>query len=424
MIRIRLLVTVLALALVFAAGSVLAQAGETTLYFPVVKNGTSLPLPPSDEAAQRISLPPGFEIRIFAQNLPGRPRFMAFGPDGHLYASLYDNGQIARLPDRNFDGLSDGTEIAASGLTLPHGIEFHDGWLYVAEGDKVERLADMNGNGSYETKELVTGNIPGPAGHSTRTVHFGPDGKMYVSAGSSSNATPETDPRRAAILRFNANGTIPADNPFFNDPDVNKRPLYAWGLRNSVDFLWSPGGLLWADHNGSDGLGDNVPPEEVVIPVQANASHGWPYCYTPGLGVTGGPEVRDTNVMLPPGFTCAQAIPAIYTVPAHSAPLGMTLASGNNFPPAYQNSLYLALHGSWNTTTGSIRDCKVERVLLSNGQPASNQTFATGWRAPGLPCGNAATWGRPADVIFGPYGEMYISDDHGDRIYRVVYVGN
>jgi glucose/arabinose dehydrogenase len=247
---------------------------------------------------------------------------------------------------------------------------------------------------------------------------------MYVSAGSSSNATPETDPRRAAILRFNANGTIPADNPFFNDPDVNKRPLYAWGLRNSVDFLWSPGGLLWADHNGSDGLGDNVPPEEVVIPVQANASHGWPYCYTPGLGVTGGPEVRDTNVMLPPGFTCAQAIPAIYTVPAHSAPLGMTLASGNNFPPAYQNSLYLALHGSWNTTTGSIRDCKVERVLLSNEQPASNQTFATGWRAPGLPCGNAATWGRPADVIFGPYGEMYISDDHGDRIYRVVYVGN
>ena len=423
-IHIRLLVTVLAAGFVLAAGSVLAQSGDTTLYLPVVKNETSLPLPPPDEAAQRITLPPGFEIRIFAQNLPGRPRFMAFGPDGHLYASLFDNGQIARFPDRNFDGLSEGIEIAASGLSLPHGIEFHDGWLYVAEGDKVERLADLNGNGSYETKELVTGSIPGPSGHSTRTLHFGPDGKMYVSVGSSSNVNPETDPRRAAILRFNANGTIPSDNPFFNDPVVNKRPLYAWGLRNSVDFLWSPGGQLWADHNGSDGLGDNLPPEEVVIPVQGNASHGWPYCYTPGLGVTSGPEVRDTNVALSPGFTCAQAVPAIFTVPAHSAPLGMTLASGNNFPPAYLNSLYIALHGSWNTTTGSIRNCKVERVLLSNGQPASNQTFASGWRAPGLPCGHASTWGRPADVIFGPYGEMYISDDHGDRIYRVVYVGN
>ncbi len=99
----------------------------------------------------------------------------------------------------------------------------------------------------------------------------------------------------------------------------------------------------------------------------------------------------------------------------------MTLGSGTNFPPAYRSSLYVAFHGSWNTTAASIRDCKVERVILENGQPVGSETFATGWRAPGETCGAAATWGRPADVIFGPRGEMFISDDKSGRVYRVIY---
>ena len=151
------------------------------------------------------------------------------------------------------------------------------------------------------------------------------------------------------------------------------------------------------------------------------ASHGWPYCYTPTLGVNSAAEVRDTTLALPLGFTCDQAVPAKFTAPAHSAPLGMTLGSGSNFPPEYRSSLYVAFHGSWNTTTASIRDCKVERVILVNGQPTGSQTFATGWRAPGETCGAAATYGRPADVIFGLNGEMFISDDKGGRVYRVIY---
>ncbi len=405
---------------VITAGSFVTQV-DTLQYLPIIRNGPPLPLPPADEASQRLTVPPGFEIRIFAQNIVGKPRFMAFGPDGHLYISQMQDGKIARLPDRNFDGLADGIETAASGLYLPHGIEFYNDWLYVAEGDRVERLKDLNNDGSFETKELVTNKIPGPSGHSSRTVHFSPDGKMYVSVGSSSNITPETDPRRAAILRFNPDGTIPGDNPFYNDVDPNKRPLYAWGLRNSVDFLWSPQGQLWANHNGSDGLGDDLPPEEAVIPVQANASHGWPYCYTPGLGVTSGSEVRDTRVALPAGFTCDQAVPAIFTIPAHSAPLGMQFYSGGNFPFEMRTDLFMALHGSWNTTSTSIRECEVIRVDIAEDLPTESIDFARGWRAPDLPCGDAATWGRPADVIFGPYGEMYISDDKGGRVYRVVY---
>jgi len=381
-----------------------------------------LALPPADEASQRIQVPPGFAIRIFAQNLTGTPRFMAVGPDGMLYVSLLNSGQIARLPDRNQDGLADGVEIIASGLNLPHGIEFNGGWLYIATGDRVVRLAGPDVNGGFGTVETVTTNIPGPVGHSTRTLHFGPDGKLYVSAGSSCNLCEETDPRRAAILRFNPDGSIPADNPFASDADVNKRPVWAYGLRNSVDFLWSPNGELWADHNGVDGLGDAVPQEEIIIPVQKGASNGWPYCYTPTLGVNTAAEERDTRIALPAGFTCDQAVAARFTAPAHSAPLGMTLASGTLFPPEFQTSVYVAFHGSWNTSDPlNYRDCKIERVILVNGQPVGSQTFATGWRAPNGLCGDAATWGRPADVIFGMYGEMYISDDKAGRVYRIIY---
>ena len=417
--------------IVLIAWVLLAHMGETPpspaapqdltrLYLPLISRG-GIGLPPPDEASQRIHVPPGFEIRIFAEGLPAAPRLMDFSPDGGLYVALTSSGQIARLPDHNQDGLADEVEIVSSGLNGPHGIEFHAGWLYVAENDRIERLADLDGNGSYESRELVTDNIPGSGGHSSRTLHFGPDGKLYVSAGSSCNICVEVDPRRAAIMRFNVDGSIPADNPFANDADLRKQPVWAWGLRNSVDFLWTPAGDLWADHNGVDDLGNDLPPEEIVIPVQGDRSHGWPYCYTPTLGANSSAEVRDTRQELPTGFTCAQAVPALFTAPAHSAPLGMALGQGTQFPPEYRSSLYVAFHGSWNTDGSANRDCKVERIILENGSPVSSQDFANGWRAPGGKCGDAATWGRPADVAFGPQGDMYISDDKGLRIYRVVY---
>ncbi len=333
-------------------------------------------------------LPAGFQIRIFADHLGGKPRFMSMGPDGYLYISLMSAGQVVRLPDRNHDGLSDGVEIVANGISLPHGIEFYNGYLYIASGDRVQRMQGPDPSGNFSALQLVTNNIPPPPGHSSRTIHFGPDDKMYVSAGSSCNYCVELDPRRAAILRFNPDGSIPADNPFANDADVHKRPVYAWGLRNSVDFLWSPAGQLWANHNGSDGLGDDLPPEEIVIPVQINKSHGWPYCYTPGVGLVNANEVRDDRLALPSGFSCNDAVPAIFTAPAHSAPLGMEIASGSNFPAEYNNDLYVAYHGSWNTTDANIRDCKVERVILENGVPTGSETFATGWREDNKKCGD------------------------------------
>ncbi len=394
---------------------------------PRVTRAAPPALPSPDEASHRLTVPPGFAIRIFADGLEGKARFMAFGPDGALYLTLMTAGRIVRLPDRDGDGRADAIEVVAEGLNLPHGIEWHEGWLYVAEGDRIERLRDGDGDGRLEIRERVTDNLPSPRGHVSRTLHFGPDGKLYVSAGSSCNICEEEDPRRAAILRFNPDGTIPPDNPFANDPDPRRRPLWAWGLRNSVDFLWTPDGTLWANHNGSDGLGDDLPPEEIVIAIQGGRHHGWPYCYTPGLGPNLPPnqraEVRDPRMPLPLGFTCADAVPALFTDLAHSAPLGMDTGARAAFPPEYRDDLFVAYHGSWNTSLANARDCKVQRIVVEGGRPVRSEDFVNGWRAPGRMCGDPATWGRPADVLFGPDGAMYISDDHGGRVYRLVYVG-
>ena len=409
---------------------------EPTIQPTLLTGSSPLPLPPPDEAAERLRVPDGFAIRIFADNIPGTPRFMTVGEDGEVYISLYKSGQIARLPDRDRDGLADGIEIIADGLNSPHGLEWYGGWLYVAEAGRVTRMRDTDGDGLLETWELVTSNIPGAGGHTSRTLHFGPDGLLYVSAGSSCNICLEDDPRRAAILRFNPDGSIPADNPFAQDADERKRALWAWGLRNSVDFLWTPTGALWANHNGRDNLlddqgsSDTLPPEEIIIPVQGGMSHGWPYCYTAVFGVNQPlqAEVLDTQngLPLPEGFDCSTAsvVPALFTDDAHYAPLGMAIAIERlAFPAEYHNSVYVAYHGSWNTSSAGIRDCKVERIILDGEVPIGSEEFVNGWRAEGQSCGSPATWGRPADVIIGADGAMYISDDKSGRVYRVVFIG-
>ncbi|HEX2172486.1 MAG TPA: PQQ-dependent sugar dehydrogenase [Dehalococcoidia bacterium] len=395
------------------------EAATPAIGPPPVASGT---VPPLDEAGRRLTVPTGFAVRIFDDLGAGaRPRLMAVGPDGSLYVALFAAGRIVRLPDRDSDGRSDGAEEVAAGLSLPHSLAWLGDWLYVAEGDRIEALRDADGDGWLETRSLITNNIPGPRGHSTRTARFGPDGKLYVSTGSSCNACLEDDPRRAAILRFNPDGSIPADNPLAGDPDPRRQPLWAWGLRNSVDFLWTPDGQLWATHNGSDNLGDDLPPEEVIIALQPGQHHGWPDCYTPDLGAHPPGSHREVAVPNPTGGTdCAAAVPALFTDLAHAAPLGIASGWGSGFPVDYQSDVFVAYHGSWNTTPESIRDCPVRRIRVEAGLPVAAEDFVTGWRAPGRTCGDPAAWGRPAGVTVGPDGALYISDDAGGRIFRVV----
>lgn len=403
------------------------QVSAPTVVTPTVEGQApaQLAVPVEDEASAQLKVPAGFAIRIFAKDLKD-PRLMDVGEDGNLYVAERGANSIVRLPDANGDGLADERQVVAQGLNQPHSVEWYQNTLIVAEFDKIERFTDQNGDGDMldeGEKQIITEQIPSGGGHSSRTAHVGPDGKLYTAAGSSTNNNPESDPRRAAISRFNLDGTIPEDNPFVGDVDERRHVVWAEGLRNSVDFLFLPDGRLWADHNGSDDLGDEVPPEEIVIQVEKGKHYGWPFCYTPTLGVTppNTQEVRDKRVKLSDVFTsCSQATPALFTDLAHQAPLGIAYYDASAFPDGYRNNLFVAYHGSWNSTTP--RDCKVQMIVVQDGQPVDSQPFVTGFRkSDSQSCGGA--WGRPAGVAVSPNGELFISDDENGNVYRVVYVG-
>jgi glucose/arabinose dehydrogenase len=385
-------------------------------------------VPPTDAVAAHLRVPAGFQVRGFAEGL-GRPRLMTVGPDGALYVAEYSAGRITRLPDRNRDGLADAQETVVSGLAGPHSVEWIAGCLYVAENDKVSRHCDADGDGNLEQHTRIVA-LPTGGGHVTRTLHQGPDGKLYVAAGSTCNVCAEIDPRRAAIMRFNLDGSIPPDNPFASDPDPLRRAVWAEGLRNSIDFVFMPDGQLWANHNGRDNMisaraKDDRPLEELIIAVQAGKHHGWPFCTSehPDGNLASGPgpyiEVADPSGDVPAeptSFRCADAVPALFTGLAHSAPIGIARYGGTTFPASYRGDVFVSLHGSWNRTPPA--PCKVVRIQVENGKPIAADDFLTGFqRDAAQPCGDA--WGRPAGVVAGADGALYVSDDQNGRVYRV-----
>jgi glucose/arabinose dehydrogenase len=416
----------------------LGLLGREALLAEIVKPPPPLPppdplIPPPDDASAQLRAPAGFLVREFVAGLD-KPRLMTVGPDGALYVAERGAGRIVRLPDANGDERADRVEPVLSGLLAPHNMEWIDGCLYVAENDKVLRHCDTSGDGRLDQSAMIVGLPVQGGGHTSRTLHLGPDGKLYVAAGSSCNVCAEQDPRRATMMRFNLDGSIPADNPFANDPNPLRRAVWAEGLRNSIDFVFMPDGQLWANHNGRDNMinqqvKNDKPLEELIIAVQRGRYHGWPYCTSerPDGGLEAGPgpyiETPDPSGDVPPapaGFVCADAVPALFTSLAHTAPIGITRYDGANFPESYRGDIFVALHGSWNRTPPA--PCVVQRVRVENGQPVGAEDFLTGFqRNANQPC--AAAWGRPAGVITGADGALYVSDDLNGRIYRVVWQG-
>jgi len=387
--------TKLALALLLGLSIVALPAANTSAasYHALF---TEMGRGPGDEGFHSVSfgpeeslqLPQGFQITVFAQSLTGA-RFMTIGPDGDLYASLMSGGQVVRLPDRNGDGQADEAITVASGLRQPHGLAFRDGALYVGETNRVSRLTDDNGDGVYESVQGLA-SLPSGSGHSTRTIGFGPDGRLYVSVGSSCNVCVEQDERRAAILQM--------------QPDGSNARVYARGLRNAVGFVFQPGTSdLWATNNGRDNLGDDQPPETVNL-VHDGDDFGWPRCVN---GRYSDPQYGQ------PGSCDGITRPAV-EMQAHSAPLGLDFYSGSAFPADYQGDLYVAFHGSWNRSIPT--GYKVVRISFVDGRPSGEaEDFIVGWQTA------SGVWGRPVDVLTAPDGSLFISDDKNGWIYRVTY---
>lgn len=350
----------------------------------------ALPGVANAQGGPKLKVPPGFAIDVFADKV-GSVRFMAVDPAGTLLVSEPSAGRVLALPDKNGRGKADSVQTVVTGLDQPHGLAFHEGALYVAETSRVQRFAYDPATMKATQPTLLT-RLPAGGGHWTRTVVFGPDGLMYVSVGSSCNVCRESDKRRAAVLRFNADGS--------------GETIFASGLRNAVGLAFHPTtGVLWATVNERDWRGDDVPPD-YVTEIREGAAHGWPDCMT-----VRGRVITDTSFAK--GATCDKVTLPTVEIQAHSAPIGLAFYTGTQFPEEYRGSLFVAYRGSWNRSLPT--GYKIVRLRLRDGQPPVVEDFATGWLE------GTSAWGRPVDLVVGRDGALYLSDQGAGRIYRITH---
>lgn len=380
------------------------------------------PSPIPDNPAEAIKLPPGFRAQVFHRMQPGGgeyfrgPRFMAFDLYGNLYVSMGMDNKVVMLPDHNKDGMADEAVIVADDLNAPQGLAFVEGKLLVANQDSVVRLEQQNNKWPAAFREVLIEGLP-IGGHTLKTLKQGPDGFLYLGVGSSCNVCREREPFRATILRYTSTGK-PAGAPTSMGPHTNA-PVWASGLRNAEGMAWHPAsGAMFATDNGADMRSekkggkpdDDIPPDELnrILP---GKHYGWPHCW--------GFRLTDPNFAGEEGFCASTQSPTI-TFKSHSAPLGMTFLDKAVVPDSYKGDAIVALHGSWNRDQPA--GYKLVRVKFGNGKKADTPTeitdFATGW------LDRQGAWGRPVDVVVGPDGALYVSDDRAAMIYRISYDKN
>ena len=354
--------------------------------------GGGVPVASADVLQERLKTPEGFTVRTWASDLPNA-RFMCFTPAGDLLISQPRQGQVTLLQrDRDGDGKPDGRVVLLSDLDRPHGLDIHDGWLWVAETGAVGRIrfdADSRTTSGQFTR--VVTDLPTGGNHWTRTVRVGPDGMLYLSIGSSCNVCIEKDPRRAAIVRYRLDGS--------------GQELYATGLRNAVGFDWRPGTKeLYATDNGRDLLGDDFPPDELNRIVEGGF-YGWPFA--------NGNRVPDPDFGKGHEAQIAASIPPVHEFRPHNASLGITFVRGKQVPAEFRGAALVALHGSWNRTKKDGY-----KVVSLHWQPDGEiveRDFLSGFLK------NEDVIGRPVDVAEGPDGAFYVSDDYAGAIYRVAF---
>jgi glucose/arabinose dehydrogenase len=371
-------------------------------------------------AQATLKVPDGFHVALFAGDLQFA-RFMALAPNGDVFLAepvSRGNGRITLLRDADGDGAAEFRQTFASGLNRPFGLAFHGGYLYAGNNDSVvrftyragqiaadgppDKIVDLPPSDAALDQDTATRlNIPlnqtRGYNHWTRNVVFNPAGtKMYVTVGSATNATPETDARRAAINEY--------------DPDGSHHRVFASGLRNPVGMAFFPGTTtLWTAVNERDQLGDDLVPD-FITSVRDGGFYGWPYSYL-------GAHV-DPTVTMPRPDLVARALTPDVLLPAHSAALGLLFYTGAQFPSTYRGSAFVALHGSINRST--LSGYSVVRVPFANGKPSgAPEDFLTGFVV--RDDEEKQAWGRPVGLLQLGDGSLLVSDDGGNRIWRVSY---
>jgi len=345
-----------------------------------------------------LSVPEGFVVEEYLSDFL-RPRFMLLGPDNEILLSDIGAGIVYVIRDRKATPL-------ITNLSRPYGMALYKDWLYVAEASSVKRYKYSSKQGSVGKGEEVIPLRRYATIHITRSILFDEAAeKLYLTVGSGSNVDLGEAPIRAAVSRFN--------------PDGTGFELFATGIRNPVGLQWYPyakdtgsnnaaAKALWVTSHERDGLGDDLVPDYFTR-VEEGDFYGWPYAYI-------GPHEDPRHAGVAPDKVKQTLYPDVL-LGSHVGSLDFTFYTGTQFPKKYQGGAFLALHGSWNRSKRV--GYKVVFVPFKNGQPVSGpEDFLTGWM---LAEDKAEVWGRPVAVLQMPDGSLLISDDGAGKLWRVSY---
>jgi len=349
------------------------------------------PLEASELPLDKIKLPPGFKISVFADKVTNA-RSMALSPNGTLFVGTRSDGRVYAIRDEDGDFRADKTYTLDSDLFMPNGVAFRDGSLYVAEVNRILRYDNIENQLDNPPEPVVVyDEYPDKKWHGWKYIAFGPDDKLYVPVGAPCNVCDGKGEIYATITRM--------------DPDGSNMEIYAKGVRNSVGFDWHPETKdLWFTDNGRDWMGDDMPACELNHAPKADMHFGFPYCHQGDA-----PDDKFAG-----DRTCEEFTPPAQKLGPHVAPLGMEFYEGAQFPANYKHQVFVAEHGSWNRKDRI--GYRVMLVQMEGGKAVSYEPFAEGWME-----NSENPWGRPVDLEHLPDGSMLLSDDFADAIYRISY---
>jgi glucose/arabinose dehydrogenase len=342
-----------------------------------------------DPPIGNIKLPPGFHIEVVAR--VDNARQMALGARGTLFVGSMKAGKVYAI--RLQPGGQAEVMTIASGLSLPVGVAFRNGALYVSAVDRILRFDDIENRLAHPPAPvIVSDRFPGDRFHGWKFIAFGPDDKLYVPVGAPCNICEPSPDRYANISRMN--------------PDGSGLEVYARGVRNSVGFDWDPATKeLWFTDNGRDGLGDDLPSDELNHAPRAGMNFGYPNCHQ---GDSPDPEFGAKRA-------CSEFSPPEVKLGPHVASIGMRFYGATQFPSRYHNAIFIAEHGSWDRSKKI--GYRIAVVRVEGGKAVASEIFAEGWLQ------GETAWGRPADVLVMPDGSLLVSDDYAGAIYRISYRG-
>ncbi len=398
-----------------------------------------LVLSPNNEGIQ---VPDGFNVIRVADSL-GRPRHIAVNKRGGVYLKLRQpvEGQgILYLEDTNGDGKADMKK--GFGDYGGSGIALDNNFLYASSDQEIFRypLDDQGVVPMNATPDTVVTGLIDRRQHAPKLFTLDGMGNLYVNIGAYSNACQEEDrtlgsPGMMPCPILDSAGGIWQFRTDKFHQTYGDGPRYATGLRNVVGLDWNrTENALYVTQHGRDQLNTLYPdlydqeasaslPAETLYKIKQGDDAGWPYIYydqelgqkirSPEYGgdgkKTGGEDVIDP----------------IMAFPAHWAPNALLFYTGDMFPERYKNGAFIAFHGSWNRAPLEQKGFNVIFIPFKDGMPSGDwEVFADDFKGEEAIYSPDEAKHRPTGLAQGPDGSLYVSDDAGGTLFRILYQAN